>query len=95
MTLKSKKSVRKLGNDKAGEESDQRGRTEGVSMDAQVRSGRYEGFTELCTAGQSCPCQGLETLSCVSGTIFTVLHSSSLNHHSYRKRQASACQPSK
>ena len=31
-------------------ESDQHERMEGVSMDAQVRSGGYEGFMELCSA---------------------------------------------
>ena len=56
-------------------------------MDTQVRTGRYEGFMELCPAGQPCPCQGLEALSYVSSTMFTTLHSSSLNPHSYRKRR--------
>ena len=51
-------------------------------MDAQVRSGGYEGFMELCSA---VPLPGFKGTELVSGTTFTALHSSSLNHQLRQK----------
>ena len=39
----------------------------------------------LWSCAQLCPCRGLKALSCVSGTTFTALHSSSLNHQLRQK----------